>query len=344
MPIEPPLPSATRSRLADWVEVESLIHARGAGSGDLAGLYRSVQDSEHDTHRDGSTGEYLESEILEEGLALFGEQVLAELEYRSHVLGADYPFVLRDAGAQWRVVPAARRVDDRLGAAHCCYVFCLLASALRGDCIHGVRAAELKRMMERLFQAVAVDAAAAIMHGEVISFGWPRPERDGFRAALAQASRRLGLGAPLGDLPAWSSGQEKDAGIDVIAWREFRDRRPGKLVMLGQVASGQDWRSKSVKNDTYRFFAWFSKRPTEHFIPSIFIPFPQHHECSPRDDTVFNDTAEAEAWLREQSLGLVIDRLRIVELAAARLGSTEGTLGQLRNWVHGALDLARAAA
>ena len=344
MPIEPPLPSATRSRLADWVEVESLIHARGAGSGDLAGLYRSVQDSEHDTHRDGSTGEYLESEILEEGLALFAEQVLAELEYRSDVLGADYPFVLRDAGAQWRVVPAARRVDDRRGAAHCCYVFCLLASALRGDCIHGVRAAELKRIMERLFQEVAVDAAAAIINGNAVSFGWPRPEGTGFRPALADACQQLGLGEPLQDLPAWSRGQDKDAGIDVIAWREFRDRRPGKLVLLGQVASGRNWPSKSVKNDTYRFFAWFSKSPTEHFIPSIFIPFPQYHECRPHDETPFADVAEAEAWLRERSLGLVVDRLRIVEVAAARLASAEGKMDQLCDWVRGALDLARAAA
>lgn len=344
MPIEPPLPSETRSKLADWVEVESLIHARGAGTGDLAGLYRSVQDSEHDMRRDGFTGEYLESEILEEGLAQFAEQVLAELEYRIEVLGADYPFVLRGAGTHWRILPAAQRADDQLGAAHCCYVFCLLASALRADCIQGARAGELKRTMERLLQAVAVSAAAAIMHGEVISFGWPRPERSGFRAALARACRQLGLGKPLLHLPGWSSGQEKDAGIDVIAWREFRDRRPGKLVMLGQVASGRDWLSKSVKNDTHRFFAWFSERPTEHFIPSIFIPFPQHHECSPRDGMVFNDAAEAEAWLREQSLGLVIDRLRIVESAAAHLDSTEGTLGQLRNWVHGTLDLARAAA
>ena len=319
MPIEPPLPSDTRSWLADWLEVASLIHARGAGSADLAGLFALLQDSGHDLQLDEVTGEQLESEILEEERALFAEQVLAEIEYRAAVLGGDYPFVLESIGSQWRIVRLAGAVAAQLGAARCCYVFCLLASALRDDCLHGARGAELKRLMERLFQAVAVDAAAAIMHGEVISFGWPRPAGDGFRAALAALCGRLRLGVPVQDQPVWSKGQEKDAGIDVIAWREFRDRRAGKLVMLGQVASGRDWMRKSVINDTPRFFAWFSQLPMEHFIPSIFIPFPQHHECSPRTSVPFDEAAEGEAWLLERQLGLVVDRLRVVEVAASRL-------------------------
>ena len=174
MPIEPPLPSDTRSRLADWLEVASLIHAHGAGSADLAGLFALLQDSGHDLLLDEVTGEALESEILEEERALFAEQVVAEIEYRGAVLGADYPFVLEGTGSQWRIVRAVDAVAAQLDAARCCYVFCLLASALRDDCLRGEREAELKRLMERLFQAVAVDAAAAIMHGEVISFGWPR--------------------------------------------------------------------------------------------------------------------------------------------------------------------------
>ena len=344
MPIEPPLTNDTRSRLADWVEVASLIQPRGAGSGDLASLYGTTQDSEHDVEFDEVTGEHLETEILEQDQAMFTDRILTEIEYRTEVLGSDYPFVIETVASGWRVLPADEPQDDQCAVARCCYLFCLLASALRDRCIHGSRSADLKKLMERLFQDVAVDAAAAIMCGHVVSFGWPRPEGTGFRAALDGACRRLGLGAPLRHLPAWSSGQEKDAGIDVIAWREFRDRRPGKLVMLGQVATGLDWPEKSVKNDTYRFFAWFSIRPTEHFIPAIFIPFPQHHECSPRSGVSFDDAAVGQAWLRERNLGLVVDRLRIVEVAAGRLADSGCTLQTLRDWVHGALDLARAAA
>ena len=186
MPIDPPLPSDTRSKLADWVEVASLIRARGAGSGDLAGLYGSIQDSEHDLRRDEFIGEHLESEILEEEPALFAEHVLEEIEYRRDVLGGDYPFVLDGAGSRWRILPAPDRGAGQQGAARSCYVFCLLASALRDDCVRGARGADLKRTMERLFQAVAVDAAAAIMNGDAISFGWPRPEGNGVQTRLGR--------------------------------------------------------------------------------------------------------------------------------------------------------------
>ena len=212
MPIEPPLPSATRSRLADWVEVESLIHARGAGSGDLRTLYAKIQDSEHGLDHDEAIGELLESEILEEGRGLFLQRVLEEIEYRIAVLGADYPFELDSAGSQWRILPTPRCPAGKQVAARCCYLFCLLASALRDDCVHGARGAYLKRRMERLFQDVAVDAAAAIMNGNAVSFGWPRPAGTGFRPALADACRQLGLGEPLQHLPAWSRGQERTPG------------------------------------------------------------------------------------------------------------------------------------
>ena len=209
MSIEAPLPGDTRSKLADWVEVASLIRARGAGSGDLAGLYGADIDSERELQHDEFTGDQLESEILDEGRALFTEQVLAEVEYRRGVLGTDYPFVLDGRGSQWRLFPAPCSSTDQQCAARCCYVFCLLASALRDKCVCGMQGDDLKRAMERLFQAVAVDAAAALMNGAAISFGWPRPEGTKFRAALKDACGQLGLGEPLKDMPAWSKGHEK---------------------------------------------------------------------------------------------------------------------------------------
>ena len=348
MPIEAPLPHDTRSQLADWLEVESLVGVRGAGArSQLLRLHDVLGDDGHDIELDNVTGDTLETEILEEGRASCADEVLEELEYRAIILGSDYPFELHVVGRQWQIVHAPNGEDDRTIAAHTCYLFCLLTSAFRDNRIRGSARAPLERLMEKHFQAVATSAAAGIMNGEVISFGWPRPEGNGFRPALADASQRLGLGEPLNEVPAWSKGQEKDAGIDVIAWRDFRDGRPGKLVMLGQVASGHNWTGKAVTNDTVRFFSWFSKQPTKHFIPSIFIPFPQHHECTGREGALFEEVAQDEAWLHEQSFGLVVDRLRIVEAAAARLstnggGSDTSILAVLIKWVNGAVDLARA--
>ena len=348
MPIETPLPKDTRSQLADWLEVESLVRSRGVATrGDVLRLYDFLEDDGHDVELDEATGEELETEILEGDRAECAEDVLSEIEHRALVLGEHYPFELDVPGPQWRIIKAPVSEDTTTVAARACYIFCLLTSAIRDKRIHGPAVAMLQQTMANHFQAVSTDAAAGVLNGEAISFGWPRKSGQAFQPALEDASRRLRLGKPLHDVPLWSSGKEKDAGIDVIAWRDFPDGRPGKLIMLGQVASGRNWTEKSVNNDTSRFFAWFSERPAQHFIPSIFIPFPQHHDCSGRSDAAFEAVADAEAWYREQEFGLVIDRLRIVEAAAVRLaaddeGTAASTLTVLNRWVKAALDLARA--
>ncbi len=350
MPINPPLPQDTRSRLTDWLEVEVLVRPRRvAARSDVLRLYDFMEDEEHGIENDDATDEELDREILEEDRTWCADDVLSEIEYRLEVLGDAYPFTIETRGQQWRLLEADTNPDNRIEAARTCYLFCLLVSAIRDERIHGGTVAALSRSMPNHFQAIATKAAAEVLNGEAVSFGWPRPEGSGFRSALMDASQQMRLGKPLDAVPLWSDGQEKDAGIDVIAWRDFRDGRPGKLVMLGQVASGHDWTKKSVKNETYRFFDWFSQRPTEHFIPSIFIPFPQHHDCQTHNDATFEEVAVAKAWHQERGFGLIVDRLRIVETAAAQLeatgdGSDESTLGLVRTWLTAALTVAREAA
>ena len=347
MPVNPPLPQDTRSRLADWLEVEVLVRPRGvAAKGDVLRLYDFMEDDGHELEIDDVTGEELETEILEDDRAQRADEVLAEIDHRSQTLGVDYPFAIEATRMQWRISAASASDDDRIKAARACYLFCLLISAIRDNRINGSTVAALRHSMANHFQAIATAAAAGILNGQAISFGSPRPSGLGFRPALADASEQMRLGKPLDSVPLWSNGQEKDAGIDVIAWRDFRDGRPAKLVMLGQVASGNDWGEKSVKNDVYRFFDWFSKRPTEHYVPSIFIPFPQHHECLGRQDAAFEEVAFESAWHLERGFGVIVDRLRIVEAAAAQLaaphdGTGGSTLGTMEAWMADALNLAR---
>ena len=39
------------------------------------------------------------------------------------------------------------------------------------------------------------------------------------------------------NVPPGFPSQLKDGGIDVIAWKDFPDKLPGKLYLLGQCAS-----------------------------------------------------------------------------------------------------------
>ena len=346
MPVNPPLPQDTRSRLADWLELETLVRPRGVATrSDVLRLYDFIEDDGHELEIDEVTGEELEPEVLEHGRSECADEVLAEIEHRVQILDADYPFDFDLERQQWRLSLASPAQGARIRAARTCYLFCLLTSAVRDGRISG-NTAGIQQPMANHFQAIATNAAAGVLNGEAISFGFPRPSGTGFRAALAEASLQMRLGTPLETSPLHSNGQEKDAGIDVIAWRDFRDGRPSKLVLLGQVASGYNWKEKSVKADTYRFFEWFSQRPTEHYIPSIFIPFPLHHECEAKPGVTFEDVAVDNAYHIERGFGIIVDRLRIVETAAVGLAETHdgvsnSTLSSLEAWTEEVLRLAR---
>ena len=350
MPVNSPPTNDTRSRLADWLEIRSLTKSRQVATrADFLALYDLLDDDDRSVEFDSETGESLEPEILEDARSTSADEVFDELEYRADVLRGHYPFELDVKGQSWRLLPAPETRDSETEAGRCSYLFCLLTSAIRDDRLQGDDAVALRPAIPRLFQAISAKAAAGVLGGDVISFGWPRPGGSAFQPALRDVSRRLQLGKPLDNVPLWSKGQEKDSGIDVIAWRDFADKRPGKLVLFGQVASGNDWIEKTVKNDTSHFLNWFSQRPTEHFIPAIFIPFPQHHDCAGRRDEAFESVAAAEAWRREQQFGLVIDRLRIVGAAAQHLSSSgeaeeEDILATVGDWITAALTVARASA
>ena len=348
MAIDGAAPTDTRSGLADWLEVLALSRRREAAArADLAGLYDLFDDAGHAAETEPETGEELDGGILEDGRRAFIDEVFEELHYRADVLEGRYPFRIEEKGPDWRLLREPDPRDRETAAARAAYLFCLLASALRDGRIRGGVTGPLERRLPGVFQAIAVEAAAGVLGGESFSFGWPRPDGSGFLPALREASRRLGLGTPLERAPPRSQGREKDAGIDVIAWRGFADRRPGKLVLFGQVASGRNWTGKSVKAETSNFLSWFSQRPTEHSVPAIFIPFPQHHDCTGRDDRAFEAVAADEAWSREQRFGIVVDRLRIVDTAAQRLAARRktgeaDTLEKMSVWIEDAVTAAQA--
>ena len=127
-----------------------------------------------------------------------------------------------------------------------------------------------------MFQVCACLAAGGYTAGEVVSFGFPRPTGTAFLPALRATYERFGAGSVKQSVPPGFPVATKDDGIDVIAWRDHPDRMPGKLYLLGQCASGVDWRTKSVVDRIEPFHGWFTELPARHYLPSMFIPFTLH--------------------------------------------------------------------
>jgi hypothetical protein len=193
--------------------------------------------------------------------------------------------------------------------------------------------------LRRWFQYYATAAIAGEIGGSAWSFGFPRPDGSGFIAKLEEIWRTLKDGRVGADESAPSS--PKDDGIDVLAWKETRDGLPGFLLVAAQVATGGDWKSKSIKRDVNDVFKtrWFTggRRPVTEMIAYHVVPF-----------------ALADEGIRDDVLvvGNLLHRLRVPRRVAeaeklVELGriSVEafGELEETRTWIKAFIEEARAA-
>lgn len=340
--INPPTPSDTRSALADWLELQTLVDARGVSTrSTLLNVLDILEDEAAEPNPvDAETGEVLDEAILEEGRQQFIDIAFEELDYRQQILGESYPFKV-DA-ARHRL---ALKEDQANQPGQVVYLFCLLACAIREHKLQPTNVlTQAELQIADAFQVCACLAAGGYLNGEVSSFGFPRATGTGFLAALRQTFERFGFGDVRtdDDIPDGLPTSLKDGGIDVIAWRNHPDGMPGKLYLVGQCASGKNWRDKSVIEYIKQLHgSWFTQQPAEHSTPAMFIPFPLHHEID-ESHGCFSEKVRTKFGYEERRFGVIFDRLRIthfanacMEFAAPHLDQVEGAerFDQVVTWV-----------
>lgn len=322
--ISPPNPTDTRSALADWLELRTLMDSRGVST--RAALLNVLDILEDDAPESGSvdaeTGEVLDEAILESERYQFVDIAFEELRYRNDLLGESYPFEV-DASRQ-RLVRRSEEHTAHTGQV--VYLFCLLASAIRERRLHAATAlSQAEQSIADVFQICACLAAGGYLNGDVSSFGFPRASGIGFLTALRDTFIRFGIGQVRDndDIPDGLPTSLKDGGIDVIAWRNHPDGMPGKLYLIGQCASGLRWRDKSVVEYIRQLHgSWFTHRPAEHSTPAMFIPFPFHYDISERNGP-YLEAVKNRFWHEEPRFGVIFDRLRITHFANACMALAE---------------------
>ncbi len=151
------------------------------------------------------------------------------------------------------------------------YVFLLLLSAFGHD------AGPTPGDGAKLFEELAAQAAQTYLGGQMglarsKVFGFPRRllPKD-FGSALDDLCRTLGEG--LGHRERPTSNDQKDAKLDVVAWREFPDSRRGKLIAFGQCATGANWAEKLTElqpPEWCRF--WMRETPATLPVRFFFVP------------------------------------------------------------------------
>lgn len=185
------------------------------------------------------------------------------------------------------------------------------------------------RKLRNWFQEVSATVLAAEVSGKGWAFGWPRPDGSSFFNKLHAIWRVVGDGSVHQDEPDGAPARVKDDEIDVIAARPHEDGDPGFPIMLAQVASGKNWRDKSVRSavDNVFFDFWFAEQPASQRLSYHIIPF-----ALSKDD----------ARRQTMRLGHILARLRVTQLAesaeagvAAGRIESEGTdaYQRINNWL-----------
>lgn len=268
-----PPPSSTLSQdLADWAELCCLKTRRGQIS------RTDVVDQLKDYGMDGA------EELC--------EMAWLELQRRSSAIAELYPFLV-----------ASSRLE-RKAAWDQSLLYSLLL--LVGSSGHNAPLSKPQTAVAaRLFEEIATLAIGRYAGGKALRIGHGRkaPVPSSFSALLTYLSRELGEGL-LRTRPL--SPNTKDCRADVIAWRPFRDRRGGQLVIFVQCAIGSGWTSKLTE---------CSVKVWERYIQFVVTPLTAF--------AVPHVEPDSDRWLEYGSMGgIALDRLRLVDqLAEATLPS-----------------------
>jgi hypothetical protein len=193
------------------------------------------------------------------------EDTFNELEDRHRACGGDsgqYPFS----------VNGSLLAHDN-NAAGRVYTFLLLLSKF------GITAGPKGTHGERIFEDLCRHAAQGYFGGAALGasaehFGFPRrvlPKH--FPKALQELSNRVGDFTPNEVAPR--SKDQKDAKLDIVAWRPFPDRRPGKLIGFGQCAAGRaDFDAKIHELQIQSFCkSWLREHPSVDPVRMFFVPW-----------------------------------------------------------------------
>ena len=237
--------------LADWLELQALLSPdRNSRRGALESALRPL--SAFGTDND----EAVEKKILE---------VFYEIELRSKAAGKAYPFSLDYR--RFGVIEMKSEWED-----YSAYVFCLCLSYFGWD-INSAKAMN----PPKLFEQLSCLAAKRYLQGEAVGFGAPRTQLpSSFASAIDKLCVLIGEGE--GYKSQNPTLNRQDDRLDIVAWKDFTDRLPSKIIMFGQCATGKNWQDKLAEMQPKSFWnLWMRRSTSSPLIRSFFVPHRIEH-------------------------------------------------------------------
>lgn len=181
-------------------------------------------------------------------------------------------------------------------------VMCLIFS------IRGVRKKKGKDDGTKLFERLSNEAVMSYLNGPAEVIGFPDKNKltTQIKSISLKTCEKTGARCPL--------PQDKDKGVDIIAWKPHGDKRPNQIILLLQCAAGVNFeQKKSISLTVWQEFINWAVQP----IHGIMIP------SIPSNDE----------WIRVRNdFNMVFDRVRIFRAIYKNTFSDKKLKKEIFNW------------
>lgn len=285
---------------ADFWEVQSIVKS-GEFISQLS-ISRTLAKELDEIKHDGIESE---EDFLEGNL----EEVFQQLKNRINHCGSGYPFEFGRTSMRLLENEVYSTKKD-------IYLYLLLCTRLNMKNKKIFNDVDATLLFEKLCAQVAKNYFGS--NANSLVFG--TAEVGNFESKIKDLIEKIGEGDafknPNNNIPT-----KNDDGIDVVVWKEFADKRIGKLIGFGQCKTGTTWQDQVKKLNPSHFCEnWLVEKPVFPPIPIVFI-------C---------DTLNIEKNFVSDQRGLLLfNRFRIMEYLPDELD--EELLSDIRKWLEGAL-------
>lgn len=237
------------------------------------------------------------------------DDVFAELQRRIHFTNNRYPFSFGKY---------SMKLSEESGLSKNVYLFLLLCTRLN------MKTQKVHNNIDgtQVFEYLCAHVAEQFFGHSAESYVFGTAEAGNFESKVKDLISNIGEGKnfvnPNNNIPT-----KRDDSVDVVVWKEFSDKRAGKLIGFGQCKTGTtSWRGGIHRLKPKDFCGnWFSEQPVLDPLPIVFI-----------SDTMNEDFN----FISSQKGYLVFNRFRILEYLDDSLA--DDIQRDISTWVTGALD------
>lgn len=283
--------------VADYIELQCLLTQTQVSSYSLRSLF-SMSDDEINNNGVESSDD-LSMDAIEDGIK--------ECEQRAAFCSARYPFKVNANSLEPQV---DRGVNMEI------YQFLLLSTRLNMN-EHKVQAGhDATKLFEELCAGVASEYYG--QHSKSMVFG--TADAGEFQQKVENVINKLNLTLNY-KTPMGSTGRQKDAAVDIVAWIPFTDKKDSQMIAIGQCKTGTHWDGMLTSTQPDVFFeSFFNGKPFADVDRLFFV-------C---------ESYGVDRWEeRSRKAGIMFDRTRIMEYLPVNIDAN--LLRRITQWNQAAI-------